>query len=253
MAIHNTVVYDLHSHILPKMDDGSKSSAESIQMLKELAAQGIESVVATPHFYPWSDEPEFFFDRRTASYARLREAIEESGVKNIPTVHIGAEVAFFRGLANYRDLSKLCIMGTEYILIEMPFEKWTGLMIDEVVSIKSDRSVTPIIVHIERYLPFMDESMLDELIANGCIIQGNTSPLLKFFERRRVIDLIKKEKIHVLGSDCHNMTTRAPNMSDASRVLNERIGEGAVSAFNANAREILKNAWDLPRIVGEEK
>ena len=252
MAFGNTVIYDLHSHILPKMDDGSASSAESVEMLKSLAAQGVQRVVATPHFYPWNDEPEYFFDRRAGSCARLAETVRERGESGLPTVHVGAEVAFYRGLARYQNLSKLCVLGTEYILIEMPFEKWSNLMIEEVISIKDERFITPIIAHVERYLPYMNESMLDALIEGGCMIQGNAPPFLRMFERRRSMDLLKKGKIHVLGSDCHNMTSRAPCLAEASKILNEKIGESAINTLNGNAWEIVKNAWDLQRVVGEE-
>lgn len=252
MGIGNTIQYDIHSHILPKMDDGSASSAESIELLEEFAAQGVKDVIATPHFYPWSDEPEYFFDRRFGSCARLAQTIEARGKSDLPTVHVGAEVAFYRGLARYRDLSKLCIVGTEYILIEMPFENWSNLMVEEVISIKSERSVTPIIAHIERYLPYMNETMLDALIEGGCVIQGNAAPLLKLFERRRIIDLIKKGKIHVLGSDCHNMKSRKPCLAEASKVLIDKIGDSAMTALNGNAWEIVKNAWDLQKVVNEE-
>lgn len=252
MYPENLIRFDLHSHILPKMDDGSSGSAESVEMLRELWKQGVRAVVATPHFYPWNDEPEEFFERRAASSERLCEVLREHEGEEFPTVYIGAEVAFYRGLASYAELSKLCIIGTDHILIEMPFEKWSRTMVDEVISIKKTRSITPVIAHIERYFSCIDESMLDALVENGCVIQGNADPLLRFFARRRILDLIKRERIHVLGSDAHNMTSRAPHIDRATAVLKEKLGEKTVDALNVNAAKVMSSALDLYELVDKE-
>lgn len=251
MGSAHTVKYDIHSHILPKMDDGSAGSAESMKMLRELSTQGVLGVVATPHFYPWNDEPESFLERRAASGVRLAEIIKEHGENGLPRVYVGAEVAFYRGIAKYNDLSKLCIMGTNYILIEMPFEKWSRLMVEEVISINGTRSIVPIIAHIERYFAYMDDSMLDMLIDGGCIIQCNSPSFLRFFGKRRLIELVKKEKIHVLGSDCHNMTSRAPVIDPASEFLREKLGDGVIDKLNENAQKVVRNASSLIDLVDE--
>ena len=234
------------------MDDGSKSSAESLMMLEKLFGDGVIAVVATPHFYPWEDEPEAFFERRAASCARLDEVMRENGEKEFPLVYVGAEVAFYRGLSTYQNLPDLCIAGTDHILIEMPFEKWSRTMVDEVISIKKVRAITPVIAHIERYFSYIDESMLDSLIEAGCVIQCNAEPLTRFFARRKVLDLIKKGKIHVLGSDSHNMTSRAPRISEATAILKDKLGERAVDAFNQNARGVLQGAIELCELVEGE-
>lgn len=234
------------------MDDGSSSSSESLSMLKRLWDDGVRCVVATPHFYPWEDEPEAFFERRAVSCARLAEVMREKREKEFPCVYVGAEVGFYRGLSKYQNLPDLCIAGTKHILIEMPFEKWSRTMVDEVTSIKKVRAITPVIAHIERYFSFMDEGMLDALIDGGCVIQCNAEPLLRFFARRKVLDLIKRGKIHVLGSDAHNMSSRAPRISEAATVIRDKLGEKRIDAFNQNASEILAGAVDLCELVDKE-
>lgn len=252
MYPENLIRFDLHSHILPKMDDGSKSSSESLEMLEKLFADGVISVVATPHFYPWEDEPKAFFERRAASCARLYEVMRENEEKQFPIVYVGAEVGFYRGLSTYKDLPDLCIVGTDHILIEMPFERWSRTMVEEVIFMKKTRGVTPVIAHIERYFSYIDESMLDALIEAGCVIQCNVEPLLKFFSRRKVLDLIKRERIHVLGSDSHNMTSRAPRVAEATALLKDKLGERVVDVFNHNARGVLEGALELAEIVEGE-
>ena len=246
------IKFDIHSHVLPGIDDGSSSSVESVAMLEKLFADGVDAVVAAPHFYPWEDEPDAFFERRESSGARLVHVMRKNSDKRFPTIFVGAEVGFYRGISKYWDLPKLCIMGTDHILIEMPFEKWSRIMVDEVVSIKRVRGITPIIAHIERYFSFMDEGMLDALIDGGCVIQCNAEPLLRFFAGRKVLDLIRRGKIHVLGSDAHNMSSRVPRISEAARVIKDRLGEKRIAAFNQNASEILAGAVDLCELVDKE-
>ena len=72
---------DFHTHILPKMDDGSKSTEESIAMLKMQAEQGIRWVVATPHFYAEHESPQDFLQRRNHSYQSLQKEIERQGLQ----------------------------------------------------------------------------------------------------------------------------------------------------------------------------
>ena len=82
------MIIDFHTHVLPAMDDGSRSVEESLQMLRMEVEQGIFHVVATPHFYPQYDNPEQFLRKRTAAEMQLREAMaKETGM---PELTVGA-------------------------------------------------------------------------------------------------------------------------------------------------------------------
>ena len=122
---------DLHSHILPRMDDGSRSTEESLQMLTALAAQGVTDVAATPHFYASENGPDRFLARRARSWQQLRPHLTAS----LPRVHLGAEVLFFEGIAAFDGLPRLCISGTDVLLLEMPFRPWNGRMLDELLEL----------------------------------------------------------------------------------------------------------------------
>ena len=93
---------DLHTHILPGVDDGSPDAATSAQMLALLQQQGVDTLAATPHFYAWNDTPEAFLQRRRQGFERLQEA-------GIDTSHIlpGAEVAYFDGMSKSQVLQQL--------------------------------------------------------------------------------------------------------------------------------------------------
>ena len=95
---------DFHTHILPGVDDGSRSVEMSVQMLESMAKQGITRVVATPHFYAQVDSPKAFLERRTAAVSELQAAME--GVPKLPKLSVGAEVHFFTGCLKLIFLSK---------------------------------------------------------------------------------------------------------------------------------------------------
>lgn len=88
---------DMHSHVLPCVDDGSQSLAESIELLKKEAQQGVTHVVATPHFYARYDRPGAFFQRRNEALMMLREEIGK--FTDLPSLSVGAEVRYFPGMS----------------------------------------------------------------------------------------------------------------------------------------------------------
>ena len=117
---------DFHSHILPGVDDGSKSVEESLELLRMEAQQGIRHVLATPHFYASHDTPERFLKRRAAAWEKLRAAMANE--PGLPEVTLGAEVYYFNGISDSDVLKELTIGKKRFILIEMPLPPWTDRM-----------------------------------------------------------------------------------------------------------------------------
>ena len=117
---------DLHSHILPGIDDGSRDISMTALMLSEMKRQGIQTVVATPHFYPSHDQPDAFLERRDRAMQALA-TIQEDHPRIIP----GAEVAFFDGISRSVIPELLRIQNTKLLLIEMPFTAWTDRMAEK--------------------------------------------------------------------------------------------------------------------------
>lgn len=108
---------DFHTHILPGMDDGSKSVEESIWLLQEETRQGVDTVMLTPHYYADENSPVDFLRRRYAAWKRLSEA----WCREFPKVRLGAEVQYFEGICGIEDIRHLRIVGTNFLLLEMPF------------------------------------------------------------------------------------------------------------------------------------
>ena len=120
------MITDFHSHILPGIDDGSRTVEESIAMLRAEAEQGIKRVVATPHFYPQQDSPESFLRKREIAESALREAMAE--YDDLPELIVGAEVYFFRGICDSEEINTLTFGKNRCILLEMQTKACTPLM-----------------------------------------------------------------------------------------------------------------------------
>lgn len=229
---------DFHSHILPGIDDGSSSLKESIGMLRMEADQGIRHVIATPHFYAKHDSPERFLSRRKASEERLREVLEEH--PELPRITVGAEVYYFPGISDSEALLGLTIDKTGCILLEMPYPPWTPRMYQEMENIRVKQGLTPIIAHVDRYIrPFKTYGIPEQLSQMPVLVQANAS----FFFRRSTapmaMRLLKQERIHLLGSDCHNLTDRLPNLGAAYAQIQRRLGDEAIDRIEFYEQEIV--------------
>ena len=216
------MIADFHSHVLPRVDDGSTSSEESLAMLRMQSEQGIGLVIATPHFYPQYDSPDVFLQRRDTSARRLREAM--IGHDDLPAVLLGAEVYYYRGISESDALYQLTINGKSCILIEMPMPPWSDHMYRELEEI-SRRGLIPVIAHVDRYIAPMRTYGIPERLAKlPVLVQANADFFLQRKTRKLALRMLKKKQIHLLGSDCHNLTSRAPNIGEAIRVIEKHAG-----------------------------
>lgn len=229
---------DFHSHILPGIDDGSKTAEESIAMLTMAAEQGIRCVVATPHFYPGYDRPERFLENRARAEAELREAMKDR--QNLPEVIVGAEVYFFRGISQSELLPELTIQGKRCILLEMPPAPWSEDIYRELEEIWDKWGVTPIIAHIDRYIaPFRTDGIPERLSRLPVLVQANAEFFLGKFTGPMALRMLKKDQIQLLGSDCHNLTSRKPNLGLALEKIRQKLGQETVDEIHAFASEVL--------------
>lgn len=218
---------DFHTHILPKMDDGSHSAEESIAMLKMLSVQGINRVVATPHFYANDESVSEFLSRRQAAYERLKELMSPE----MPSVFLGAEVRYYEGISRLSELKSLCIQGSQLLLLEMPMGKWTEYTLRELIDISCGSKLTLALAHVERYMNFQQAGAIERLLQNGVLMQINASFVCDFFSRRKALAMLKKQEVHLLGSDCHNMSDRQPNIGKAFEIIQKKFGKDFADGF----------------------
>lgn len=226
---------DIHSHILPGMDDGSRSVEESVKMLEASARQGVRYIAATSHFYAMENSPEQFLRRRAAAAALLQTVWQPQ----FPRLALGAEVYYFDGISRTDKLDQLKLENTRLLLLEMPFSAWSGRMVTEILDIQSRRDTTVLLAHIERYMAFQKPAVWRELLDNGVRMQCNAEFFLHWKTKRKALRMLREGKIHFLGSDCHNVTTRPPRLGEAMEVIDKALGSAGRRILNREAMALL--------------
>ena len=211
---------DWHSHILPKMDDGSRDVAESIALLEMLGKQGVDTVAATSHFYADNESVKRFLERRELSYQALDSAKKEG----LPRVMLGAEVRYYPGISKLEGLEDLMIKGSRMLLLEMPFSHWTEYTLKEITAIAGAGKWELVLAHVERYLKYQNTKVWDRLLDSGVLIQANASFFAELGTRQKAISMLDKGYIQFIGSDAHNLATRSPKIDKAAEVISRRLG-----------------------------
>jgi protein-tyrosine phosphatase len=187
------------------MDDGSRNSTTSAEMLRNEKKQGIELTALTSHYYKTVESPESFVKRREESFGKLMSVYDE---ESMPTLILGGEIEMYRGMSD-DDLSLLCLGSTNILLCEMPTfpQPYTYEELSELVC----QGYVPMIAHYERYFPTYKENDLVEILGvQGCIFQINISSLSKRRVREKIFKLAEQGLDFVLGTDTHNLTSRPP-------------------------------------------
>lgn len=229
------MVIDFHSHILPALDDGSRSVQESAEMLRVMGRQGVDCLVATPHFYPDRTVLSDFLRERERAY----KEIASCDLPNRPLLKHGVEVAFFRGIGKSERLDCLCIEDTELLLLEMPFRNWTLQDCAEIEEIM-DKGIIPILAHVERYYALQRNlSAFQTIMRLPLYIQLNAEAFASFRMRRIVFEIIDCGRPILLGSDCHNVKERYPNLPAGRKALQKKYGESFLSGMDALGEMLL--------------
>ena len=235
------MVTDFHNHILPKIDDGSRSVEESIAMLQMMVQQGVQTVIATPHFYPQDTTPDRFLEKREAAMDRLLEQLTQND--NYPEIRLGAEVFYYDQMSHSEELRKLTIEGINAILIEMPMGQWTDRMYQELENIQKNLSLTPIVAHVDRYLGrFRDYGIPQRLSELPVLVQANAEFVLK--HTGKALRMLQGQQIQLLGSDCHNLTDRKPNLGEAVELIRKKLGNDVIELIQSTERMLFEESKD---------
>ena len=197
---------DFHTHILPGIDDGSNSVITSKKMLDAMREQNVKTIVATPHFIPEKEEVSSFIARRQSAIDEITPYLGD--IRLVPA----AEVKYCRNISKIENIGKASIGDSGYILVEMTYHQWNKQIVDDVIAIMDTTGIVPILAHVDRYWNKDTNKYFDRFLDAGVLMQLNTSAFEGFWERRKFIKLINDGKIHLIGSDCHNMTKRSPNL-----------------------------------------
>lgn len=218
--IKNIKYIDLHTHILPGIDDGAETIEETLRMAGIAYEEGIRLIVATPHYgimnpgFSRLKAEEIFYETR----AKIKERYPEMGFA------LGNEI-FYTGPSVIDDLAKgiaLTLADTDYVLVEFspldPLKKIQSGIRDLTLS-----GYRPILAHAERYEDlYKDLDAVDDLINAGAIIQINSRSFTRgrLDKRSRwVKQLVREDMVHLISSDCHNDGSRTPVMKEAADKL----------------------------------
>lgn len=244
---------DFHCHLLHGIDDGSRNLETSIDILKESAEQGVKRIVATPHFYAWEMSIDSFLSKRQAAYDELRSALRERGLKltgedgctgGLPELMLGAEVAFFDNMAASERIHELAITGTDIIMVEMPFIDWEEHHLKEIAMLAD--KFTVIIAHIERFMTRGNRKGIGELLAMSRVkpikIQVNAGAFENRRLRRRLMKMFASGEAHMLGSDCHGMHRRPPNLAAGAEAIRGHLGEKALDRIYKENEELIRGS-----------
>lgn len=231
-------IIDIHTHILPKVDDGARSIKEACRLLERAIDQGVSAVIATPH-YSRTREMEGLEELA----GRVREEIQKSHPDF--EVYLGQETYYHEGLVERVRAGKARTMaGSRYVLVEFdpgdPYEKiFRGIR--TIIS----GGYVPILAHIERYGCLRKDDRMAELSAGGCIFQMNYSSLkgrLLDPEARWCRSQVKAGRISLLGTDMHRTDYRPPEITEPMKWLKNHIDEELLDAMTwENPLHIIKN------------
>lgn len=231
-------IIDMHCHILPGVDDGARDVETSLAMLEASRAQGVQYMVATPHFYATRDRVDTFLERRREAWETLKPRMGA----DFPGIVLGAEVAFFRGISRAERLDALKIEGTDCLLLEMPFRPWSEDDVDEVSEILEKHGYTIILAHIERYLAMRGNAdYIGNLLELPVLAQINAESLLDWRQRGKLIKMVRNGQVHLLGSDCHGIHHRPPNLGEGREILRKKTGTEYLDRIDWRSEELLFN------------
>lgn len=228
---------DWHSHVLPGMDDGSRNVAESVSMVEMQAAQGIRTVIATPHFYANDETVASFLDRRRQAAEQLRAALPDGS----PEIRLGAEVRYYQGISRLAELKALRIEGSKLLLLEMPVAEWTEYVVRELIELSGKSGVRTVLAHVERYRGLQKRAVWERLYESGIRAQVNASFFTSPVTGHKALSLLKNGNIHFVGSDCHNMITRPPQIGKAFERIQKKFGADYLRQMNEYGYAVLAN------------
>ena len=228
---------DIHSHILPKMDDGAKSTEESLKLLRMSKEQGVTTMVSTSHFYADQESPEHFLRRRAHAFRKIEPELGS----DTPSLLFGAEVLYFYGISRSKEVRDLAIEGTNLILIELPFHPWPENMIDDLLSFKYASGLDIVLAHVERYQDIQKKNIFQQIFEyDEFLIQCNAEAFLYHRSKKLAFKLLKEEKLDFIGSDCHSTEHRPPKIAEAKKVFVKKFGEAAWEDFCRRSESILE-------------
>lgn len=245
---------DLHCHLLPGVDDGSKSMDISLKLANDAVRDGIDYALLTPHHMNG-----VYLNHKKEVIQQAQEFQVELDRHKIPLkVFPGQEVRINGDLLTALDQDDILFAdeGGRYLMLEFPDDdvpSYTSEMIYELVQ----REIIPVIVHPERNTKIMKQpDILYELLSRGCLSQITAGSYVGAFGheiQRFSKQLIQAGQAYIFASDAHDLPSRKYEMTNAFEKMNHEFGADYVSQFSENAKRIINGDNILPNNFSEIK
>ena len=238
---------DFHTHLLPGIDDGSRDIQTTEEMLREEQRQGVKTVLATPHFYASRMSVESFLERRAEALEKTERTRQEADGP-LPEIIPGAEVQYFQGIGEAKGIEQLCIGKTRTILVELPFRPWDREILQDTERLIRRQGLQVVLAHIERYTALQrDRSVWNRMMALPLTPQINAGSFLRrggLFHTESVrkfsMRFLAEHPETVIGSDCHNMEDRRPDMEKARAEISKVLGTEALRKTEEASERLIR-------------
>lgn len=219
---------DIHSHVLPYMDDGARDAEMSLAMLRLAESEGISDIIVTPHYR----KGRYKGERRQIDkvLTEIRDLMKAEGIK--VNLYPGNEIYYHSELEQKLESGVLSTMNnTEYVLVEFsPMEDFMYIRraVDELFSI----GYIPIIAHVER-IQCIEKNIerARDLKKSGCDLQVNAASTvgeMGFWCKRFVHKLLREELVDYIGTDAHDIDKRRPTISKCAKMLYKKYNRDYV-------------------------
>jgi protein-tyrosine phosphatase len=199
------ILVDMHSHLLPMLDDGSESFESSIELLHEFQKMGYKKLIMTPHIMG-----DFFNNSRETIYPKLEE-LRKVAKENQIEIELEAAAEYYLDewfMKKLENNEKLLSFGDNYVLFELSYINETPFMSEAIFILKS-QGYKPVLAHPERYIFWHGNTkMLNEIHERGVVLQVNINSLTGYYNKgaqRMAEELINLGIVEMLGSDCHGI------------------------------------------------
>lgn len=248
---------DLHCHLLPGVDDGSKSMEISLRLAREATENGVTHALLTPHHMNGR-----YVNHKQDVIRKTNEFQKQINAHNIPlTVFPGQEVRINGQLLEALDIDDILFADTagKYMMLEFPDDDvphYTSQMIFDL----QQRGIIPVIVHPERNTRIMaDPDLIYQLLRIGCLSQITASSYVGTFGKKVENfsrQLIEAGQGYVFASDAHDLPGRKYEMNEAFKKLQHEFGKKIAEQYQQNAKSII-NGENVPlndlRIIRKRK
>ena len=231
---------DFHSRVLPNLEveNMDEELDRCVDILKILHKAKIKTVVATPYFNSVDSNVSVFLENREKSFALLNEKIKGM---SLPRIIPGAEVLFTTSLLDIPDTTKLCVGNTNYIMLSLPYQEYSDMVIETLQKLIISKNLCPIIAHIEKYYPeFYTIEQLEKISQLGVIMQLSCDAMINRSTRKAALELLSRNVVQIIGSnDITKQNVHRTALETAMDVLNKDVSSyAAIDVLQKDIKDI---------------